>query len=212
MIYDTKHIETYLVYRHFKEKKLSVKKKYIAFYIILIHSCITVLKLHVLMHLFIPQDLKFNINKTLPGAPSFSLRSLFLCCHFVSGLLCEKTMVIPGESQTESVIGWLSRPLPEFWEVIGGSEECWGVFLTLPGILGDGRGQLPVHRMGQRKHRQETGSRKRKLHPLSQHNSVTVETTKEGREREPWFFIPFKSLKIYLLRPQILCIRNVLDE
>lgn len=111
-----------------------------AFYIILNHNCITVhfqfsafyfnLKLHVLMHLLIPQDLKFNINKTLPGAPSFSLHSLFLYCHFVSGLLCEKTMVIPGESQTESVIGRHSRPLPEFWEVIGGSEECWGVFLT----------------------------------------------------------------------------------
>lgn len=91
-------------------------------------SAFTLLKLHVLMHLFISQDLKFNVNKALPGAPSFSLHSLFLCCHFVSGLLCEKTMVIPGESQNESVIGWLSRPLPEFWEVIGGVRSAGGSF------------------------------------------------------------------------------------
>lgn len=93
-------------------------------------------------------------------------------------------MVIPGESQTESMIGWLSRPLPEFWEVIGGRGGVGGSFSHSQAYWGDGRGQLPVHRMGQRKHRQETGSRKRKLHPLSQHNTVTVETTNKGRERE----------------------------
>lgn len=133
----------YLVYRLFKEKKnffYEENKQNVAFSIILTHNYRTLhfqfstfyfhLRIYVSMHLFILQDLKFNINKILPGAPSFSLHSLFLCCHFVSGLLCEKTMVIPGESQNESVIGWLSRPLPEFWEVIGGSEECWEVFLT----------------------------------------------------------------------------------
>lgn len=145
-------------------------KQNVAFSIILTHNYRTLhfqfstfyfhLRIYVSMHLFILQDLKFNINKILPGAPSFSLHSLFLCCHFVSGLLCEKTMVIPGESQTKSVIGWLSRPLPEFWEVIGGSEECWEVFLTQPGILGGRQGSISCPQNGAKE--TQTGNRKQK--------------------------------------------------
>lgn len=112
------------------------------------------------MHLFIPECLKFNINKTMPGAPSFFPLSLFLCCHFVSGLLCEKTMVIPGESQTESMIGWLSKPLPEFWKVIGGSGECWGVFLTQPGVLRGRQGLTSCPQNGAKE--TQTGNRKQK--------------------------------------------------
>lgn len=78
----------------------------------------------------------------MPGAPSFFPHSLFLCCHFVSGLLCEKTMVIPGESQNESMIGWLSKPLPEFWEVIGGE---WGVLGGLSHIARHTRGTAGVN-------------------------------------------------------------------
>ena len=108
---------------------------------------------------------------------------------------------------TQLLIGWLTRPLPGCWEVIG-RDRGGGHLQVL--VRGDGvfrfsshvrdhkvlcvcvcvclcvcvcvcRGgghwdQLPIKRMGQRKQRQETGSWKRKLHPLSLHNNVPMAT------------------------------------
>lgn len=125
-----------------------------------------------------------------------------MCLHYC----VTKQWSYRKKRSTQQLIGWVTRPLPGCWEVIGQNPEGKlqvlgrgeGVFQFSSHIrdrkalcacacvracvrvcvcvLGGHWGQLPIRRMGQRKQRQETGSWKRKLHPLSLQNSVPMAT------------------------------------
>lgn len=62
---------------------------------------------------------------------------------------------------------------------------CWG----------GGTGALPIKRMGQRKQSQETGSWKRKLHPLSLHNTVPMATASRVGSQQRKSGVEFVELK-----------------
>lgn len=130
----------------------------------------------------------------------------------VSARLCDQTMELQEEKVTPLLIGWLTRfDFLTAGKWLGETDEGGHVHSFIRGfkvfvfvgvgvcvcmwaaVWGVHRGQLPIKRMGQGKHRQETGSWKRKLRPLSPHNTVAIATA-SSREGE-WCLAqnPFKA-------------------
>lgn len=105
---------------------------------------------------------------------TFCITVLSLC---VCPIVWKNNGHIKGRTALGLWLDGLTDLLPEFGEVTAGGEG--GDFSHGQTYWGDSKGQLPVQRMGHRKHWQETGSRKRKLHPLSLHNTITVATTQK---------------------------------
>lgn len=85
-------------------------------------------------------------------------QAVLVRCHFVSGLLFEKTMAVPGEGRPRPTIGSFSRPTS--W-VLG--SHCWerrGGFLTHSSTLGWQQGSTSCPENGAEETR--TGNRKQK--------------------------------------------------
>lgn len=119
----------------------------------------------------------------------------------MSALLCNQTMELQEEKVNttadwlaDEATSWLlgsdwerpSRGTSRFWEGVRGFFQFSShvrdhkvfVHVCVYVLCVEGHwDQLPIKRMGQRKQRQETGSWKRKLHPLSLRNTVPIATT-----------------------------------